>query len=586
MLRQLGLRFRINLVITFVVALFTVATGNLLISETRNSVREEMEAGTRVTVQLLETVIANTKPVDGSHDKALLAFLQRVGRVRANDIKLYDDNDRVIYTSPPSIYKQGRWAPQWFTRVVDPGLSGFRLNLPGGAVVITPDPSRSILDAWDDMKAFFWLVLGFFVLVNGVVFWYLGRSLRPIGTILEGLSRMEQGRFDARLPEFRLPEFASIGHTFNRMAQRLDESLAENRRLALVARQASDAIIIHDLEGRISFWNLAAERMFGYANEEILGQSATLLAPEDRRGEVQDNLEVVKSRRGIDFQETLRVTRDGRLVDVALSAAPLVDPVADRVIGEICSMRDITAHKLAQQAARDLDQNRKLTQLIQTRLEEERRAIARELHDELGQCVTAIKTIGTAISNKARESDPEVHGNAQTIVSVASHLYDVVHGIIRQLRPVALDHLGLADTLRDAVSAWRGRHPDIACELRLEGEVEGQGEAVNITIYRIVQECLTNVVRHAAASRVDILVSRTSDPGLGDSIRVSVRDNGRGLGQQGDADAARYGLMGMRERVQALHGEFRLESQAGAGVSVQAVIPVAKTNAGKGAQAA
>jgi signal transduction histidine kinase len=284
---------------------------------------------------------------------------------------------------------------------------------------------------------------------------------------------------------------------------------------------------------------------------------------------------VIKARRGIDFQETQRLTREGRLVDVALSAAPLVDPTADRVIGEICSMRDITAHKLAQQAARDLDQNRKLTQLIQTRLEEERRAIARELHDELGQCVTAIKTIGAAISNRTRESSPEIHGNAQTIVSVASHLYDVVHGIIRQLRPVALDHLGLNDALRDAVDAWRGRHPEIECVLAIEGEVEGLGEVVNITAFRIVQECLTNVVRHAAATRVEIGVARVRDAALGDALRVTVRDNGRGIGKLPEAEAERYGLMGMRERVQALHGEFRLESDAGLGVAVSALIPVA-----------
>jgi PAS domain S-box-containing protein len=588
MLKSLSLRFRINLVITLVIAVFTVATGNLLIKETRNGVREEMEAGTRVTVQLLETVIANTDPqsADGSHYRTLLSFLQRVGRVRANEIRMYDENDMLIYTSPPSVYKQGRWAPHWFTAVVDPRLGEFRLNLPGGTVVIMPDPSRSILDAWDDLKNFFWLVLGFFVLVNVVVFWILGRSLRPIVTILGGLSQMERGRFDTRLPAFNLPEFDSIGHTFNRMAQTLEESLAENRRLALVARQSSDAIIIHDLEGRISFWNPAAERMFGYTTEQIVGQSATLLAPPERQGEVAENLEVIKSRRLIDIVETQRLTRDGRVVDVALSAAPLVEPVGDRVIGEICSMRDITEHKLAQQAERDLEQNRKLTQLIQSRLEGERRAIARELHDELGQCITAIKTIGTAISNRTSESAPDIHSNAQTIVSVASHLYDVVHGIIRQLRPTALDHLGLSETLRDAVAAWGSRHPETACDLVLEGEVEGLGETVNITIYRIVQECLTNVVRHAAASSVEIRVSRGQDSSRRDAMRVTVRDNGRGLAQGGERDSARYGLMGMRERVQALNGEFSIETSPGRGVTVCAVIPVELGSAARSANGA
>jgi two-component system, NarL family, sensor histidine kinase UhpB len=575
-MRNMSLRFRINLVITLVIVAFTIATGNLLIEETRRSIREEMEAGTRITAQLLETVIANTRPSiqDAPHNQILLYFLQRVGRVRANEIRLYDGNDNLLYTSPPPVYKRGRWAPQWFTELVKPQLSEFRLNLLNGSVVITPDASRSVLDAWDDLKQFFWLMLGFFVLVNVVVFWLLGSSLRPVGKILGGLSLMEKGRFETRLPLLGSPEFDSIGHVFNRMAQNLEESLAENRRLALVAKQSSDAIIIHDLEGRISFWNPAAERMFGYRMEDIVGLSAKLLTTPERRGEVQENLDTVKRRALIEMIETQRLTKDGRVVDVALSAAPLIDPVSDVVIGEICSMRDITEHKLVQQAEQELEQNRQLTRAIQSRLEEERRSIARELHDELGQCVTAIKTIGTAISNRARESAPDTHENAQTIVSVASHIYDVVHGIIRQLRPTALDHLGLSETLRDTVSAWRERHPDIACDLRLEGTLEGLGETINITVYRIVQECLTNVARHAVATRSTIDVARRNDPQRGDVVEVTVRDNGKGFAQQLEREATRFGLIGMRERVQALDGEFRIDSSPGEGVMVTAIIPV------------
>lgn len=575
-MRNLSLRFRINLVITLVIVAFVIATGNLLIEETRRSIREEMEAGTRITAQLLETVIANTRPniQDAPHNQILLSFLQRVGRVRANEIRLYDENEKLLYTSPPPVYKRGRWAPNWFTELVRPKLSDFRLNLSNGSVVITSDPSRSVLDAWDDLKQFFWLILGFFLLVNVIVFWLLGRSLRPVGKILGGLSLMEKGRFETRLPLFGSPEFDSIGQVFNRMAQTLDESLAENRRLALVATQSSDAIIIHDLEGRISFWNPAAERMFGYRVEDIVGRSATLLAAPDRQGELQENLDTVKRRVLIEMIETQRVSKDGRVVDVALSAAPLVDPVSDEVIGEICSMRDITEHKLVQQAELELEQNRQLTHAIQSRLEEERRSIARELHDELGQCVTAIKTIGTAIANRTQESSPDVHANALTIVSVASHIYDVVHGIIRQLRPTALDHLGLSETLKDFVSAWRDRHPEVVCELQLDGAIEGMGETINITVYRIVQECLTNVARHAAATRSDIHVTRINDSRLRDVVKVAVHDNGKGFAQQREREATRFGLIGMRERVQALNGEFNIDSRPGEGVTVTAVIPV------------
>ena len=174
-MRTFGLRFRINFVITLVIVIFALAASDVLIEETRRSIREEIEAGTKVTVQLMETVIANTRAnaQSGPYNQAMLSFLRHLGRVRANEIKMYDENDQLIYTSPPSHYKQGRWAPDWFNRLADPKIGEFRLNIPNGTVVIRPDASRSILDAWDDLKNFFWLVLGFFVLVNALVFWLL-----------------------------------------------------------------------------------------------------------------------------------------------------------------------------------------------------------------------------------------------------------------------------------------------------------------------------------------------------------------------------------------------------------------------------
>ena len=159
-------------------------------------------------------------------------------------------------------------------------------------------------------------------------------------------------------------------------------------------------------------------------------------------------------------------------------------------------------------------------------------------------------------------------------MSVASHIYDVVHGIIRQLRPTALDHLGLSETLKDFVSAWRDRHPEIVCELQLDGAIEGMGETINITVYRIVQECLTNVARHAAATRSDIHVTRINDSRHRDVVKVAVHDNGKGFAQQREREATRFGLIGMRERVQALNGEFNIDSRPGEGVTVTAVIPV------------
>jgi hypothetical protein len=566
-----NLRFRINLIISALIVLFTLVTGGIIVDDTRRSIREEMEAGTKVTLQLLNTVLHGSDLThDGGKPSAvLLSFLQNLGRVRAHEIRFYDAAGRLAYTSPPSAYKAGRAAPDWFARLVSPALPELELTSAAGRVVVTPDASRSILDAWDDLEKLLWLLLVFLLVVNVTVFFLLGRSLRPVNTILSGLSQMEQGKFDVRLPAFPLPEFDAIGHTFNRMADALEESHAENRRLALVAKQSSDAIMIHDLRGNISFWNPAAERLFGYRSEEIEGRSATLITPPGLESEVSENLRSIGERRLIENLETRRLTQDGRIVDVALSAAPLVDPASGEVIGEICSMRDITEHKRAQRAEADLEQNRRLTQLIQTRLEEERRSIARELHDELGQCVTAIKTIGAVIANRTQSVMPDIHANAQTIVQVAGHIYDVVHGIIRQLRPSALDNLGLQEALEEWVGTWRERHPEIELDLALSGDLDDLGETVNITVYRIIQEGITNVVRHAAATRAQIEVAR-----IADRVDVMVRDNGKGLGERNETEAARFGLMGMRERVQALGGKFELDSRPGGGVRVWASIPL------------
>ena len=576
----MSLRLRINLVITLVTVAFTIAMVHVIVNDLRNSVREEIESTTRVAVQLIETLVAGVylEPGPGERTEALLVFLRRVGRVRANDIRFYDQSGVLLYESPPATYRAGARAPEWFTRLVRPDIAPARLALPGGSIVVSPDASRSIIEAWEDLQGFALLAAAFLVLVNGAVFWLLDRTLRPLPKILDALAELTRGRFHARLPAFRPAEFAAISRGFNRMAQALEESLAENRQLALVAQQSSDAIVIRDLSGRITYCNAAAERLLEYSKDELVGSPATLIAPPGRHEELRAQLESAARRAPLELLETERLTKSGRVVDVALSAAPLVDPASDRVIGEISSLRDITEYKRMQAAARELEQNRRLTALIQAQLEAERRAIARELHDELAQCVTAITTIGTAIAGRAGDARPDIRDNANTIVSVASRIYDVVHGIIRRLRPSGLDHLGLAETLRDAIAGWKQRQPQLGWELELSGELEGLGEALNITVYRIVQEALTNVVRHAGASRVRVSVAREAAREAGslfDAVVVCVRDDGKGLGPAAAPLDGQFGVAGMRERVQALGGAFAIAGLPGQGVTVRAVLPVA-----------
>jgi PAS domain S-box-containing protein len=572
----MSLRFRINLLITALMLIFMLALAAVIIDGTRSSIHEEVTASTRITMQLLGTVVYTSQFIPGhrSYQGLIVDFLDRVGRVRASEIRLYDVLGNLIYQSPPSPYKAGRYAPGWFAALVTPKFSAMRLRIPGGTLLVVPDASRSTLDAWDNLARLFWVALAFFVVANALIFWLIGRSLRPITAVQSGLLNIAQGRFDTRLPRLSPPEFDVIGSHFNRMAQTLQHSVSENQRLALIVRQSSDAILIHDLDGRISFWNPSAERLFGYSLQEAVGRPVTMLVPPGRDPEITQQIDAIRRHDVVNDAETQRVARDGRIIDIALSVAPLVDPDSDGVAGCICSMRDITERKQAEHRALELEKRRQITQLLQSRLEEERRGLARELHDELGQCITAIKSIGTSIARQSAPDTP-VHASANTIVSVAGHIYDVVHDIVGRLRPGALDTLGLADTLKDLVAVWASRHPEIEFRFELSGDVANLGEAIDIAVYRVVQECVTNTVRHAGASRVAIHVMRaTADGEPSAALTIAIADDGKGMDVHAAVDSTRFGLAGIRERVEALNGHFDIDSAPGSGVRVNVTLPL------------
>lgn len=567
----MSLRFRLNLLITVLLLLFMAAMGAIIVKETRISIREGVESAMRVTTQMLDRVIVSAfiNPDWGTTHDVLQQFLESLGRVRSTDIYLYNMQGRLIYQSPQSTFKAEENPPRWFVELVAPEQEIAQRHIRYGVMRVVSNPSGAIREAWSGIKPLLWVMGGLFLVLNAGVYWMLGRALRPVENILGAIHRMEHGDLSVRLARFSLPEFNHIGQSFNRMAESLETRTEENRRLALIVKQTNDAIMIHDMDGNISFWNPAAERIFGYASQDIIGQSAALLTPQGREGELGQNLEAIAARRTIENYDTQRITREGRLVDVSLSAAPLVDPHDGRVIGEICSMRDITERKLAEEAERRLEEHRQLTHLIQRHIEEERRSLARELHDELGQYVTAIKTFAVAIGNKARVRMPDIEANAQTIAAAANHIYDGMHNIIRQLRPGALDNLGLQETLRDAVAEWQGQNPGLRFTLNFSGELDRLGETLDINFYRIVQEAVTNAVRYSQATRVDIALARLDN---GD-LCLTVRDNGVGMNLC-DVDQTRhFGLLGMRERVQALHGQFELDSLLGQGTCIRATVP-------------
>jgi hypothetical protein len=248
--------------------------------------------------------------------------------------------------------------------------------------------------------------------------------------------------------------------------------------------------------------------------------------------------------------------------------------------------REVAERKRAEEASRKLlEENRFLTRQSLAVQERERRHLARELHDELGQCITAIQADARIISERAPEGDSRLAASANAIQDVASRIYEVVHSMMQRLRPAMLDDLGLVDTLNEEIDAWCVRQPEIACELAIHGDLSALDEDTSITLYRVVQECLTNVAKHARAHKVgvtvdtgrcDVIGSYTS-PAMA-CIRLVIEDDG--IGFAATARGTGLGLIGMRERVESLEGRFAVRSTVGSGTAVTVVLPLTSADSG------
>ncbi len=225
-------------------------------------------------------------------------------------------------------------------------------------------------------------------------------------------------------------------------------------------------------------------------------------------------------------------------------------------------------------------ENHKLVRRTLTVQEEERRLLAGELHDELGQSITGIKVTAISIS----KDNPDTQPTVETIVATCDHLFSVLRSMIRRLRPNMLEELGLAASLEDMIQIWREQNRDITVRLDFDDAIETCTDTQKIQLFRIVQECLSNIARHSGANKADIrtkIVTRENEvdsPRRFDSsdlyVCVTVSDNGQGFNPETIRPG--FGLLGIRERAESLGGIFCLRTRPNQGVLITVEIPCAE----------
>jgi len=355
------------------------------------------------------------------------------------------------------------------------------------------------------------------------------------GTFLASAQRgIAKGEFNLRSSDGSLvPVHLSLnrfrgyeGHVLGMVVTDLSEQKrrhAEETRLQLAAivESSQDAIIAKTLDAKIVSWNRGAEEIYGYTAGEAIGQSISILLPPECEDELPAIMKRIRRGEKVDHYETKRRRKDGTVIDVSLAVSPI--KTADgETVGASAVARNITERKQAAEIKQAEGMHRLLLERVLSAQEEERRRIARELHDEAGQLLTSLLVGLRTLEDSRNIADAKTKGHR--LREITAQAIDEVGRPARGLHPTVLDDHGLGIALSRYVTEYAKTH-NIAVDLKLNEPASADlPPAVQIGLYRILQEALTNVARHSGAKAVGIEFVRSAA-----ALQVALTDNGRGF---------------------------------------------------------
>ena len=362
-------------------------------------------------------------------------------------------------------------------------------------------------------------------------------------------------------------EVIGVVLVFRDVAERRQEQIATAEQAALL-ELTQDSVFVIDMDGVVLFWSRGAEVMLGYSKEQAAGKIAhDLLCTEFPQpfAEIRDQLVHVGHWEG----DLIKTTRDGRRVVVAGRWA-LQWGKRGQAPRVLVVNSDITERKRGEESlVLQKEQLRALAERLQSVREEDRKQVARDLHDQIGQILTAIKMDMTWMIRHLPESEVEVLARLRESTQSINDGVKAVRTICSGLRPGVLDDLGLAAAIEWQASDFASRN-GIRCEVSVPLiDLHLDGDRATAT-FRIFQECLTNVIRHAQANTVRVDLSQEDE-----NILLVVEDDGIGFRESGASNAfGSLGLLGMKERAQFCGGDVHISSSLGNGTKVTVRVPV------------
>jgi PAS domain S-box-containing protein len=365
--------------------------------------------------------------------------------------------------------------------------------------------------------------------------------------------------------------------------------------LAAIVDSSDDAIVSKTLDGIITSWNGSAERLFGYTASEAIGQHISLIIPLNRRDEEALFIERIKRGERIEHFDTVRVRKDKSPLDISLTISPVRD-ASGKIIGASKIARDINQRKRFERELRESEERyRTLADALDTQVQfrtqelerrnselrdlsarllefqdQERRHIARELHDSAGQTLTALGLQLARIREDAK-NDPVLSRNATNAEELVQHLAQEIRTTSYLLHPPLLDETGISSALGWYVQGLAERS-SLAIDLKIPDNFGRLPSQIELFIFRLVQECLTNIHRHSGSKTALIRIAREES-----TVEVEIEDQGKGMSPERlteiQSQGTGVGIRGMRERVRHLRGNLVIESND-SGTKVYATLPI------------
>ena len=343
---------------------------------------------------------------------------------------------------------------------------------------------------------------------------------------------------------------------------------ASEEQYQLVAETATDSIISIDEDSRIVYANPATKEVFGFEPAEVIGQSLMTVMPSGLRGRHVESLRkfIATGKKNLPWNgvELTGLHRDGHEFPIEISFGALRQPDGTLLFTGI--VRDISERKRIEHERRRDEQN--LRRLLEGAKEEERRRLARELHDDLSQRLAALAIETARLEREHASPSPKISARLRTVNAQLLILSEDVHSIARRLHPSILDDLGLVDAIASECHTFSEREgipvsysPTRIPELLNE---------TSLCLYRVTQESLANIARHARATRVEISLAAESD-----RVRLSIRDAGVGFDPDRETGKGGLGLVSIRERIGLIGGGLSIRSHEGEGTTVEVWAPLA-----------